>query len=76
MRIRVFKPDTDIQQIRECLIELQDFERQMDPRMPCGESIADSYIADMLRKCNEYHGQILVAEEHNAIAGYLGTVTK
>lgn len=71
MRIRVAKFDADFEQIRECLVELQDYERQIDPRMPSGEAIADSYIPEMLKKCKEHRGRVLVAEVDGIIAGYV-----
>lgn len=76
MHIRVAKIDADFDQIRECLVELQDYERQIDPRMPSGNVIADPYLSDMLRKCKEHRGQILVAEVDGIIAGYVTVLTK
>jgi len=75
MCIRPANIDADFQQIRECVIELQDFERRIDTRMPSGGAIADDYIADMLRKCEEYRGKILVAEADNSIAGFVTILT-
>ncbi len=76
MRIRAAKFDEDFDQIRECLIELQDYERQIDPRMPSGDTIADSYFSEMLRSCKEHCGQILVAEVDGLIAGYVTILAK
>lgn len=56
--------------VRECLIELQDFERKIDPRMPPGVDIADAYIDDMLDRCGQCGGRVLIAEVDDVVAGY------
>ncbi|MGI9293603.1 MAG: GNAT family N-acetyltransferase [Pseudomonadales bacterium] len=76
MLIRIAKLDEDFDQVRECLIELQDCERQIDPRMPSGEAIADAYFSEMLRDCKEHRGQILVAEVDGLIVGYVSVLAK
>ncbi|MGI9287457.1 MAG: GNAT family N-acetyltransferase [Pseudomonadales bacterium] len=76
MRIRVAKIDADFGQIRERLIELQDYERQIDARMPSGETIADSYFSEMLKNCKAHLGQILVAEVDDLIVGYVTVLAK
>ena len=48
MIIRPLNRQTDMDGLRDCLIELQDFEREIDPRMPPGKEIADDYIFEML----------------------------
>jgi len=62
--------------VRECLIELQDFERGIDPRMPPGAAIADAYLAEMFDRCKECGGRILVAEVHGNVAGYATILPK
>jgi hypothetical protein len=47
--------------MRACLIELQDFERRIDPRKPAGDQIAVAYISDALSQCADHHGRIFVA---------------
>ena len=76
MSIRRFSGDTDRAQVRACLIELQDFERQIDPRMPSGEDIAEAYIPDMLQRCIDSAGAILVAEIDRLVVGYVTILTK
>ena len=62
MIIREFDPNKDFDGLRRCFVELQDFERRLDPRMPAGDDIADPYIADTLSKCAECQGTLLVAD--------------
>lgn len=71
MQIRPYASDTDSEQLRECVVELQDFERKIDPRMPSGEEIADDYIVAMLFRCRMCEGQVLVADVNDEIAGYV-----
>ena len=76
MLIRRFSGDTDRAQVHACLIELQDFEREIDPRMPSGDDIAEAYIPDMLRRCTDCAGAILVAEIGRLVVGYVTILTK
>ena len=45
MNIRQAKLNSDLDQIRECLIELQNFEKHIDRRLPSGEEIADAFVS-------------------------------
>ena len=70
LTIREFQPgDTDA--CRVCVIELQDFGRQFDPRLRTGESMADEYWLQMHARCREQSGTILVAERGNAVVGFV-----
>jgi GNAT superfamily N-acetyltransferase len=69
--IRKYNSETDAQQLRDCVIELQNFEREVDPRMPSGEEIVDDYIVAMLFRCRMCDGQVLVADVDGEIAGYV-----
>ena len=71
MQIRPYVSDTDGEQLRACVIELQNFEREIDPRMPSGEEIVDDYIIAMLFRCRMCDGQVLVADVDGEIAGYV-----
>ena len=71
MRIRPYLSDTDGEQLRACVIELQNFERELDLRMPSGEEIVDDYIVAMLFRCRMCDGQVLVADVDGELAGYV-----
>ena len=71
MVIRKYNSETDAQQLRDCVIELQNFEREIDPRMPSGEEIVDDYVVAMLFRCRMCEGQVLVADVDGEIAGYV-----
>jgi len=62
--------------LQKCLIELQDFERRMDPRMPPGAEIAEPYLAGMFERCRECGGRVLVAEVGGDVAGYATILPK
>jgi GNAT superfamily N-acetyltransferase len=69
--IRKFNSETDARQLSDCVIELQNFEREIDRRMPSGEEIVDDYIVAMMFRCRMCDGHVLVAEVDGEIAGYV-----
>ncbi|MGI9222654.1 MAG: GNAT family N-acetyltransferase [Woeseiaceae bacterium] len=69
--IRSYQPASDRNGLRECVIELQNFERAIDPRMPSGEEIVDEYIVEMLNRCRACEGEVLVADKDGEISGYV-----
>lgn len=76
MSIRKFNHTTDKESLRDCVIELQDFERAIDDRIPPGAEIADDYILQMFDRCKHFGGQILVADADGDIGGYVTVLTK
>ncbi len=76
MLIRDYHEKSDRSGIRECLIELQDFERSLDPRMPSGDEIVDAYVPNMLRLCQRCSGKVLIADVDGEIAGYVSILAK
>ena len=74
--IREFDPLRDHDAVRSCAIELQDFEREFDPRLPPGEQIADRYLDLMFRRCAEFDGVVLVAEADGAVTGFVSVWTR
>ena len=76
MLIRDYNAETDYDGLRACVVALQDFEYEIDGRFPDGESIVDVYIPDVLRRCEEYAGKIMVADVDGTIAGYIMVWTR
>lgn len=74
--IREFVDPSDWDDLRSCLIELQDFERRLDPRLPSGADIADAYLPQMLQRCRQSAGKVLLAEIDDVCAGYATILTK
>ena len=71
IKIRNFDKAADAGQLRDCVVELQEFERDIDARMPGGEEIVDDYVAEMLNRCRACEGIVLVADDDGSIAGYV-----
>ncbi len=71
-----FNESTHLDGLRECFIELQDFERRLDPRMPSGQDIVDEYIPQMLDRCLECDGKVLIAEVAGEVAGFATILSK
>lgn len=76
MRIRDFDQSADSEALRACVIELQDFEHHLDPRMPSGIQIVDAYVTDLIGRCAKYRGKILVAEIEGEVVGYTAVMTR
>ena len=74
--IREFDSLRDHDAVRSCAVELQDFERELDPRMPPGEQITDRYLDLMFRRCAEFDGVVLVAEADGAVTGFVSVWTR
>lgn len=76
MAIVNFDKAAHLPAIRELTIELQDFERDLDGRLPSGESIVDDYVREMFLRCKQAAGRILVAEVDGTVAGFVTILTK
>ena len=74
--IRDFNEELHLTGVQACHIELQDFERSIDPRMPSGSEIVDDYVPHMLDRCIECDGTVLVAEVDGEVAGFVTILTR
>ena len=74
--IRECDPVGDRQGLRDCIVELQDFERALEPTLPAGETMADSYLTFLFDQCARSSGRILVAEDVGGVAGFVCVLTK
>ena len=54
---------------RACIVELQDAERRIDPRLRSGESMVDEYLAQLHTHCRNYAGTIFLAEHAGEVVG-------
>jgi ribosomal protein S18 acetylase RimI-like enzyme len=73
--VRPYRPE-DEAACRACMVELQDAERAIDPRLRRGESMVDEYLALMHHRCREYAGAVFVAERLGEIAGLVMVLTR
>ncbi len=71
MRIRDFDPARDRGAVRRCFIELQEYERALDARLPEGERVVDAYLELMFERCAKHDGSVLVAELGGAVVGFV-----
>ncbi len=69
--IRDFEPARDREAVIACVAGLQDYERSLDPELPPGERVARRYVDAMLQRCRAYQGRVLVAEQDDAVVGFL-----
>jgi ribosomal protein S18 acetylase RimI-like enzyme len=74
--IREYEPSRHRGQLRVCVVELQDFERGLEPTLPKGEAMADRYLAHVLDRCAGAAGRIFVAEEDGAVVGFVGVLAR
>jgi ribosomal protein S18 acetylase RimI-like enzyme len=74
MLVRPYRADPDFRAVRECLIELQEFERVLDPRLPSGAAMADVYLAGLFRRVDQFKEQLLVAEDAGGVVGFVSVL--
>jgi GNAT superfamily N-acetyltransferase len=67
-QIREYRPE-DAEQVKACIVELQDFCRQIDPQIAEGRKVADKYLAYLLRECAVTEGAIYVVEREHKVIG-------
>ena len=76
MLITDFDKARHLDALRACLIELQDYESELDPRIPPGVAIVDEFIPRLLRNCRRSDGKILMAEVDGEVAGFVAVLSK
>jgi GNAT superfamily N-acetyltransferase len=69
--IRDFDHSRDSAALRDCFIELQNYERQFDPGMPEGLTIVEAYLNRMWARCRQWEGQVFVAEVAGQVVGFV-----
>jgi ribosomal protein S18 acetylase RimI-like enzyme len=71
--IREYRQD-DRQAVRACVVELQEFERTIDPRLRPGEDMADGYFDSIQQRCREAAGRIFVADLDGHVVGFVAVL--
>lgn len=61
----------DVAQVEQCIIELQDFERNLESDCVEGITISKRYLQDMLDECRSKVGKIFVAEIQGQVVGFV-----
>lgn len=72
--IREYEADRDQTALRSCLVDLQEFERGLEPGLPRGEQMADAYLAFLLDRNAKHGGRIFLAEVDGAVAGFVSVL--
>jgi GNAT superfamily N-acetyltransferase len=72
--IRPFDPARDARSLRQCIIEHQDFHRDLEPSWPAGEPIAAEYLTYLEQECSLRNGCILIAHDGQDAAGFVCVV--
>ncbi len=68
--------DSDAPAVRACIVALQDHERQIDPRLRPGASMAAEYLAQMLTRCRDFAGRILIVECTGLVVGFVTVLAR
>jgi len=71
--IREYRQE-DATAVRRCLVELQEFERAIDPRLRPGEAMADGYWDNIHVRCAEAHGRVFVADQVGTVVGFVAVL--
>ncbi len=74
--IVIYDPAEHAAGLRECFVELQEFERTLEPSMPAGDTIADRYLQLMLERCATWDGAVLVALVGGRVGGFVCVWTR
>ena len=69
--IREYVAASDAAGLRTCFVELQDFERGIEPALPAGEAVADAYLERMLERCTTWDGAVFVAVAGARVVGFV-----
>jgi GNAT superfamily N-acetyltransferase len=64
----------DVDAIKKCIVELQNFEQMMDPHRLDGMEVAHDYLQYLLDTCKGEEGKIFVVEINEAIEGMIAIV--
>lgn len=60
--------------LRALTVELQEFERALEPHLPAGDAMADAYLAQLGSRCAGMRGTIFVADDEARLLGFVGVL--
>jgi ribosomal protein S18 acetylase RimI-like enzyme len=73
--IRPYQPQ-DAAGVEQCLIELQEFERTLEPNRVEGTAMAPLYFKALLEWCTQARGMLFIAEDAGAVVGLVGVIAQ
>jgi ribosomal protein S18 acetylase RimI-like enzyme len=62
--------------LRTCVVELQNYEHDLEPALPRGEQMADAYLEFLFERCARWRGKLFVAETDDALVGFVGVLAQ
>ena len=74
--IRRYQSDRDRFGVRDCIVELQEYERSLEAGLPAGQAMADDYLAFLMRRCEECEGGMILAVVDGEVVGFVCVLTK
>ena len=69
--IRPYDPARDRDAVLFCIVELQEFERVLEPSLPHGEGMADAYLETIFERVAKHSGRVFVAEVERTVVGFV-----
>lgn len=68
--IRAYDATRDVEAATACIVELQEFERALEPQLPPGPAMASAYLAVLVERCARHAGRLFVAEMDGRVVGF------
>ena len=72
--IRPYDPVSDLDALRTCIVEQQDFHRALEPSWPEGRTILTAYLKYLETECAARNGRVMVATCDDEVAGFVCVV--
>ena len=73
--IRDYDPQ-DAAQLEYCIVELQSFEKTIEPNRADGQKIAPAYRERLLTQCNQSQGRIFVAQVDGMVIAFICVLSR
>jgi ribosomal protein S18 acetylase RimI-like enzyme len=69
-QIRDYDGARDAAALRACFVELQEFERALEPDLPPGPEVASAYLQLLFERCERWRGRIFVGAQEGRVVGF------
>lgn len=73
--IREYRAE-DRRQVEDCFVELQEFERRIEPRRVEGKLVVQKYVQYMFDRCAQTKGAVFVLEDEGQVVGFISVWAK
>ena len=68
--------ESDAPAVCACIVALQDHEREIDPRLRPGASMAADYLTQMRERCRDFAGRIFILDCAGMVAGFITVLAR